>query len=672
MAIVEMTKLKLCALSNQKSEILEALSKTRAVEVVDTEEVADTFLLENNLPLDLEEKSVKVNKAIDFINATLGQIKTESYYSLDDKELNSDIILSYDEFNSIKQKEASLLEYADKLIKYESSLIDSKSTKAKLVNGYNQLLPFEAVEGNFSDYKDTEKTKIYLGQMKKEGVETLRSLEDCPVMVSTLSSGDLPVVVVACLKEDNDKVYVKLNESGFIKCPYTDKNSPKAMLLKLQTEIESVSKNDADIMRAVYDEATLIKELKVLSDYYKLAIEKNNDNEKFRYTSRTFILEGYLPTEKTEEVKTAIESVTDAVIIEYSKPTKNDTPPTLCKNNKLIKQAEFITDLYSTPDYREFDPNGFVFFFYMMFMGVIMADIGYGVLMIALGLVLSSKIKVETGAKKLWNVIAISGAFTILWGVLFNSCFGYQLPFYKAILPSPLDASGNIAINDLKAILLLCLLMGVIHMSAGYVCKAINFFRTGDIFGGIAEGISWVVFFVGAVFAAFNFITDYLIPGYMGAEVVAFFDKMTMPGIYMAAGGLIFAAVTAGRNERILGKFTKAFSSVYGLINLMSDILSYARLFGLMLSGMMITNTFKMLSEQMFNMNNAVGLIAGVLIFAVGHAFNLAMGVLGAYIHDSRLQYIEFFGKFYTGEGRKFQPLGSKFDYIYLNNKMKI
>ena len=123
--------------------------------------------------------------------------------------------------------------------------------------------------------------------------------------------------------------------------------------------------------------------------------------------------------------------------------------------------------------------------------------------------------------------------------------------------------------------------------------------------------------------------------------------------------------VTAGRKEKFIGKFTKGFGQLYGLINIISDILSYARLFGLMLSGMIIAQTFNDIGMSLIN-GGGVGYVFGALVIIVGHLFNLSMNVLGAYIHDSRLQYIEFFGKFYTGEGDKFTPLGSRLNYVYL------
>lgn len=663
-----MTKLKLCALSSQKNEILDALAKTRSVEVVDTEEVADTFLPSETVPEELNAKSGDVQDCIDFVFHALGTVKGEKYFDKDLKALAETPVISFDEFFASKEKEADLLEYIDRTLSYKKQLADEAASRQKLKTLYEQYLPYETVEGNFLDYKDTAKTKVRLGQIKKDGLRALYAIADeTPVSVTEYLSSELVTAAIVNLKENDDDIAPILSSNGFIKCQFTDDVSAKEEIERIKSAIESSLQSEKDILKSVYDEADRVKELYVLSDYYKFGLEKFKDGEKFRYTNKTFVLEGYLPKEKESLVKEAIDKVTDAVVVEYSVPSETDVPPTLCKNGKLVSQAEFVTDMYSTPDYREYDPNGFVFFFYMLFMGIIMADVGYGFLMIGLGLVLASRIK-PGKSKKLWNVIAISGVFTIFWGVLFNSYFGFALPFYQAPLPNPIPQGGNT--DGMKAILLLCLLLGVVHLAAGYLVKAINFFRKGDIFGGICEGISWVIFFIGFVFAAFIFILDYLIPGFtdaMNPSVKKFFETMTMPGVYMALGGVAFAALTAGRAEKGFGKFTKGFSSVYGLINLMSDILSYARLFGLMLSGMMISQTFNVNLAQPVMAGGGFGIVAGILIMVAGHAFNLAMGVLGAYIHDSRLQYIEFFGKFYTGEGRPFVPLGSRFDYVYVS-----
>ena len=200
------------------------------------------------------------------------------------------------------------------------------------------------------------------------------------------------------------------------------------------------------------------------------------------------------------------------------------------------------------------------------------------------------------------------------------------------------------------------------QITVGYALNAVNSIRKGHILDAVCDSFTWILFDIGLFFAVFNFITGYFeIP--VPAGVAAFFDVMTLPGVIMLGVGLAGAALTAGRKEKLLGKLTKGFGAVYGIINLLSDVLSYARLFGLMLSGMIIAQQFNAIGVDLMAAG-ALGYVFGPVVILIGHAFNLAMGVLGAYIHDCRLQYIEFFSKFYTGEGTLFTPLGSRVEYI--------
>jgi V/A-type H+-transporting ATPase subunit I len=137
-------------------------------------------------------------------------------------------------------------------------------------------------------------------------------------------------------------------------------------------------------------------------------------------------------------------------------------------------------------------------------------------------------------------------------------------------------------------------------------------------------------------------------------------------GGIIAGVSLLVAILTAGRKEKFLGKFTKGFGAAYGIINYASDVLSYARLYGLMLSGAVIAQIVSQYSVDFILGGNPVFILLGVVLMVVGHLFNLAIGLLGAYIHDARLQYVEFYGRFYEGEGELFTPLGSTHKYIYL------
>ena len=174
--------------------------------------------------------------------------------------------------------------------------------------------------------------------------------------------------------------------------------------------------------------------MKILADFYRFQLEKLKACEQFRCTASAFVLEGYLPKERETDVKNALYGISNAIFLEFSQPTEEDEPPTLLKNNPVIRSAEFVTNMYSVPNYREIDPNKLVFFFYMVFFGLIMADIGYGLILFAAGLTAQLAIKKDTGFKKLMGVILYGGLFTILFGVIFGSCLLYTSP-------SPRDCS---------------------------------------------------------------------------------------------------------------------------------------------------------------------------------------------------------------------------------------
>ena len=178
--------------------------------------------------------------------------------------------------------------------------------------------------------------------------------------------------------------------------------------------------------------------------------------------------------------------------------------------------------------------------------------------------------------------------------------------------------------------------------------------KRGKILDGLFDGAVWAIFLAGLLL--FVLCQVGVTPG---------LDKIA---IGLLVGSVVVGALTAGRHQKGFGKVTKGFGAVYGLINYMSDILSYARLYGLMLSGAQIASIVSndLALPMLSSIGGVGGVIVCILIMFVGHAFNVGMGLLGAFIHDSRLQYVEFFSHFYTGDGELFAPLGSKLEHTYI------
>ena len=672
MAIVKMSKIKLVGLSKHRNEILDALHKTGCVEVVETPDYENTVKVKEEKEKErVQAEYERLKSCIDFITENIEKSKGKSLYSESAKELSDGIFTSYEDFNAIIKRKEELFSVVSENEKLKQSLFDNKTHRVKLENEIALLTPYKDIKDKLGDFKDTERTKCFFGTIKEEELPFINKfIEECGYAeADVLSQSEQTVISLVTLKDNSEKAAKLLSEHGFSPCRFDYECTAAESISSLSGDIEKLYKEDEETVKKSVGFATFIKPLKILCDYIKFQLEKLEDEEEFSMTAKTFVLTGYTPEDKTKEVKAAVEDACKAVFIEFLEPLPTDNPPTLLKNNPVVRQTEFVTEMYSVPNYRELDPNKVVFFFFMLFMGVIMADIGYGIAMIIIGLVLARRIKVDNGTRRLWFIITIGGVFAVLFGVLFDSFFGIEI-IGNRILPNPVPSTdGGGDMTDLMAVLLMCLGLGVFQIAVGYFCKAINCFMQKDIIGGICDGLVWVLFFIGLVFAATPVLLDMLMPrkmaGTLSAPVSEFLLKIQLPALITVGVTLLIAVVTAGRKEKFIGKFTKGFGQVYGLINIISDILSYARLFGLMLSGMIIAQTFNDIGMSLIN-GGGVGYVFGALVIIVGHLFNLSMNVLGAYIHDSRLQYIEFFGKFYTGEGDKFTPLGSRLNYVYL------
>ena len=282
---------------------------------------------------------------------------------------------------------------------------------------------------------------------------------------------------------------------------------------------------------------------------------------------------------------------------------------------------------------------------------------GYGIMMMLGGGFLLYKNRRASMIKSLGGVFAVGGIFTLIWGFLFNSFFGFALLPFK-VMPDLQGAqmSWSLAGIRVPALLIVSMIIGVVQLGAGYVCKAVQCWRRGQIADGIFDGLVWAVFSVGVELAIVGFVEEFNL------------SILRLAGGITAGVSLLTAVLTAGRKEKLLGKFTKGFGSAYGVINYASDILSYARLYGLMLAGAVIADIISSNSVSLITSGNAMFIVLGIVIMVIGHVFNLAIGLLGAYIHDARLQYVEFYGRFYEGEGNLFTPLGSNHKYVSVLN----
>lgn len=663
MAIAVMRKLRVAAVSYEKDKILDALSETGAAEIkfLEAEEnVSRPVTDAGEVSVRFEEAEGALQELVSFCERYAKENKRDFGTEKDG------FFVTYGEFiNAIDRREE-----AEALIRE----IDGKAkTREKLQKNLAALEkkilsaePYKEFAVPFSLFADTSRTCVFLGTVENAKPELFAAL---PETACVKTQGN--AVLVVALKADREETGELLHSSEFSLCPFLkEEGTGEALYARLVAERETllskIAKNDEEEFAL----AGGSRFLKVYCDRAAYELEKATEtSEKMLATERTVLLEAYAPKGSEEDIASALASVTDSAYFDFVDPEEDEMPPTLMQNDGLTKNFEAITNLYSPPNAKEFDPTLIMGIFYSVFLGFIMGDMGYGLFMLLGGGILWWKNRIrDNGLKRLAAVFTIGGFFAILWGILFNSFFGIGILPVR-VMPTLLKDSSNPDVSPnwnilgigIPALLVIALELGIVQLFAGYVCRAIQAWRRGKVWDGILDGVVWAVFSVGAGLAIAGLVEE------LNMKILALVGGIT------AGAMLLVAVLTAGRKEKLLGKFSKGFGAAYGIINYASDILSYARLYGLMLSGAVIAEIVSGYAltgygggTGMIVSGNAGLVVLGVVLLLLGHVLNLALSLLGAYIHDARLQYVEFYGRFYEGEGTLFAPLGSKHNHVFV------
>ena len=655
MAIAVMRKLRVAAISYEGDKILDALSKTGAAEIKILE-------AEENIARPVSDAATLSSRLEEAEGALKELVASSERYAKEHKKAfkpeKDGFFVTYEEFmNAEKREEAEALIAEIKRLAAER--VRLSASLASLEKTILSLSPYKEFEILFSAFSNTPRLRVFLGTVENVKEELFETLAD--VCVKTEGN----TVLVVALKEAEKETEEFLRGLDFAPCPFLkEAGTGKELYARLNEEKKDLLREIEKIDEAEFALCENIRFLKVYCDRIAYELEKAESvSEKMLATERVILLEAYAPKESEEEISAALSAVTDSAYFDFVEPEEDEMPPTLMRNNGLTKNFEAITNLYSPPNSREFDPTTVMGIFYSVFLGFIMGDIGYGLFMLIGGGLLWWKNRVkDNGLKRLAAVFAIGGVFAVIWGFLFDSLFGIAI-LHMRVMPPLLEGNTNWHVLGIAipALLIVALEVGVVQLFAGYVCRAIQCWRRGKIWDGIFDGVVWAVFSIG-----------------VGLEIAGLVEELNMiilayVGGIAAGAMLLTAMLTAGRKEKILGKFTKGFGAAYGVINYASDILSYARLYGLMLSGAVIAEIVSGYaltgyggSTGMIVSGNAGLAVLGVVLLLLGHLLNLALSLLGAYIHDARLQYVEFYGRFYEGEGELFSPLGSKHTHVFI------
>lgn len=667
MAIVSMQKMSLVAHNSEKSKLLKIFMSKGCVELTEGKDICpNSFVDERKNKKSIESKLLRISFGLSFLRDIARDyaiINKDSKIKVSLKRENR--LVSLDEYEEAAKDEMELFSKIGELETINGKLVDIKSSRARIIALIEQLEVYEPLELPFSEIKDTKYTFMLAGTIPNNKVSYFEENTSDYITKSYVGEKYACVLIIGHKDKKTDAVNV-LTSCEFVRASFNYDCTAKSKLHQLQKQLNDLENQRVDNVFEAIEYAGLVTEFKVAYDYYNLEKAKIEVTEGCKSTQKAFVMEGWVPTERVEEVKEEVGKKCKRVEIFFRDPIDDEIPPTLTRNSKLVSPFEGITDMFGRPSYGSKDPNLFVAMFYFMFFGIMMSDAGYGLLIALVCFGVTAVTKPVKDSGRMLIMFGMCGISTIIWGAIFGGWFGITLPansiLNKIAWFNPLD-------EPLK-MFMLALGLGVLQIGTGFALKGVADIRAGNIWAGILNNFSWVVIFIGLV------LISPVLMVFLGAITVDitpnWFNVCASIGKYVAIVGavmlLIGGAVGKKNPLKMVGG---ALGNAYGAVNIVSDLLSYSRLFGLGLTTGVIGYVINMLANiivDTFFGGLWVGWIVAVPVLIIGHLFNLGINLLGAYVHNSRLQYIEFFGRFYEGNGRAFMPLGTKTKYTYLDN----
>jgi len=632
--IVKVKKARIFVLEEYKEELVRALHKASLLMLIPN----------SGNSLDITQDIALLQRANKVLNDLYRYGKKKSLFQYH--------TVTYERFMLEDSKQISLLENVEQCVK---ELNDISINNKKIGEIHQKFVPFRAIDIPVSDLRAAKYVRYHLGHVKEENLSNMQQyFQEKEVPLQVLSSSEYgPALLFATFVDDETNVDKAIVNYAFseLDLPATDMPISE-YVTQLESDLVTGQRRILELQNELRELAKNKDQIEILCDRLQAKIDCKSIV--FGKTERSFYLDGWVRDDQIELLKKTINDVTPDYGLELSEPGEADLAPTALKNNKFVSQFEIITNMFSVPNYSEIDPNPAVAIWYWLIFGIMMGDIGYGLAMLLIFGLAIWFIKPKGTLRKLVGVFFYSGITSIIAGILFGSFFGADFDI-GALIGSLFGQQWTTTllspVKDPLIMLGFSLVFGVLHLINGLGFKMALLIKRKDYVGAVADGLSWILILTGLLL--------------FGAQIILWptIAILSYIGLGLAGLGALILLFLAGRKSKnIFGKIFGGLGAIYGSTNYLSDILSYSRILALSLSSAVIASTMNLLAGMV--QGSVLGFIFSLLIYLVGHIFNFVMGMLSAYVHDGRLQYIEFFNKFYEGGGYLFEPFAIRLKRI--------
>lgn len=665
MAVLQMQRVSICALKKDRKAILETLQSMGVVEINHIiEDDADFEKMDTmNARQSFEKRAQLSDQALEVLGSYVPE-KSSMLSSLEGKKL-----VESEQIQKAAANKEAIIAKANVLAARNKEIAENKANILKIQNQMESLTPWLSLDVPMN-YPGTKTVSMLVGTMA--GTQTLESVyaviaEHAPeaegVDVHIIyGDKDTTYLTVFCLKKQENQVEEALRAGGFAKPSQMVDKVPKNLKADLEAEVEKLNSRNNEIEKEISGYADSREELRLISDYFRMRADKYEVLGTLPQSQRTFVISGYAAAKSVPAIQKAIGDKYDCVV-DAEELKEDEEAPTILKNNAFSASVEGIVESYGLPRKGEFDPTTIMSFFYVFFFGMMLSDAAYGaILAVACFVLLKKYPRMSPGMHKSIKMFMYCGVSTLVWGILFGGYFGNVVDivsekFFGAAVTVP--ALWFIPLNDPMKLLVFSMLFGVIHLFVGLGIKGYMCLKDGKVMDFFCDVVLWYALLIGLLLM--------LLPSDLFASI-AQTQIIFPPALNMLAKGLAIAGAAglllmSGRSSKNPGlRIALGAYDLYNITGWLSDVLSYSRLLALGLATGVIASVINQMGSML--PDGIIGVVGFIVIFIVGHTLNLAINLLGAYVHTNRLQFVEFFGKFYEGGAKPFEPFKASTKYV--------
>lgn len=664
MAVLQMQRISICALKKERKAVLEYIQSKGVIEIDHILEEDEDFKKMDTVSsrVNFEKAANIADQALEILQQYAPQ-KQSMLSGLAGKEL-----VEQSAYGHAVSNREEIYRTALQMVTLNKTIAEHKGCILKLENSIESLTPWLTLDVPMN-YKGTTSTTMYIGTMP--GVQTMQDLygviaENAPDVtgadIQIISADkDTTYLTVMCLTSEASQVEEALRVRGFAKPSQIAERTPARVKESYESEIEELNRKIAGIEGEIRETAVRREDFRLIADYYRVRADKYEVLGTLPQSKRTFLISGYAPTRSLEELRRVLTDKYECVV-DVEDIKEDEQPPIVLSNNHFSESAEPILESYGLPHKGELDPTTIMSFFYVFFFGLMLSDAAYGAIVaIACGILLKKFPRMGSMRKSI-QLFFWCGLSTLFWGIMFGGYFGdvvnvVSRTFFghevgiKAVWFVPLD-------NPMR-LLIYSMLFGTIHLFVGLGIKGYMEIKDKKYLDFFCDVVIWYVFLIGLLLM--------LIPSDIFASIaqatIVFPPAVALLAKVMAIGGALGLLLMSGRSSKNWGlRIALGAYDIYQVTGWLSDVLSYSRLLALGLATGVIASVVNQMGSMLGN--GIVGIIGFIIIFLGGHTFNIAINLLGAYVHTNRLQYVEFFGKFYEGGGRAFNPFKANTKYV--------